>query len=101
MPDQFNVTLNPTQSITALKKADSTARVSVRSNRSIVTKPNKEKTVLVNQADILNYVNTLEGLLDVNAAAKTDGSLLIYDEATEKFITSTLLEKQTVNGGHF
>lgn len=46
-------------------------------------------------------VRKLSDLIDVDTSEKIDGSLLIYDEEQKKFIASTLLEKQTVNGGHF
>lgn len=60
----------------------------------------QQKKVLVNQSGII-AARRLSDLVDVDLSAKTDGSLLIYDEDTEKFTASTLLEKQTINGGHF
>jgi hypothetical protein len=59
-----------------------------------------KKTVMVNQSGAI-AVRRLSDLIDVDTTSKNDGSLLIYDEEQEKFIASTLLEKQTVNGGHF
>jgi hypothetical protein len=59
-----------------------------------------KKTVMVNQSGVI-AVRRLSDLIDVDTTSKNDGSLLIYDEEQEKFIASTLLEKQTVNGGHF
>jgi len=75
--------------------------VTVRPTRTIVTKPSAQRTVLVNQNDIRATGGTLSALTDVDISARVDGSLLIYDSAEEKFITSTLLEKQTLNGGHY
>jgi hypothetical protein len=75
--------------------------MSVASSRdriNVTIKP--KKTVMVNQSGVI-AVRRLSDLIDVDTSAKTDGSLLIYDEEQEKFIASTLLEKQTVNGGHF
>lgn len=60
----------------------------------------QKKKVLVNQSGVI-AVRKISDLIDVDTSAKTDGSLLIYDEEQEKFLASTLLEKQTVNGGHF
>lgn len=55
--------------------------------------------ILVNQSG--RVANSLADLTDVDAANKQDGSLLIYDEGTQKFLTSTVLEKQNINGGNF
>jgi hypothetical protein len=71
---------------------------STRDRINVTIKP--KKTVMVNQSGLL-AVRRLNDLLDVDTSTKTDGSLLIYDEEQEKFVASTLLEKQTVNGGHF
>jgi len=46
-------------------------------------------------------VRRLGDLLDVDTSTQVDGSILIYDEEREKYIASTLLEKQNINGGHF
>jgi hypothetical protein len=71
--------------------------VSPRAGIDVRTK--KPTTVLINQSG--SVPRSLGDLIDVDTSAKTDGSLLIYDEEQEKFTASTLLEKQTVNGGHF
>lgn len=74
--------------------------VSVRQGQSVQAQVKQRQTVLVNQSGII-AVRRLSDLIDVDVSAKTDGSLLIYDENQEKFIASTLLEKQQINGGHF
>lgn len=55
---------------------------------------------MVNQSGLV-AVRKLSDLVDVDISAREDGSLLIYDEAQEKFVASRLLEKQNINGGHF
>jgi hypothetical protein len=55
--------------------------------------------VLINQSGII--FRSLGDLTDVDISNKQDGSLLIYDEETGKFVASTILEKQIINGGHF
>jgi hypothetical protein len=55
--------------------------------------------VLVDQSGLVS--RSLNDLVDVDTTTKTDGSLLIYDETQRKFTASTLLEKQTLNGGNF
>jgi hypothetical protein len=71
----------------------------VASSNRINVKVNKKNSVLVNQSKLVS--RTLNDLADVDASAKTDGSLLIYDEIQGKFLASTLLDKQQINGGHF
>lgn len=65
----------------------------------INVKVNKRNAVVVNQSKLVS--RSLNDMSDVDTSAKTDGSLLIYDEDQNKFIASTLLEKQTLNGGNF
>jgi hypothetical protein len=74
--------------------------VTVRPKSTINVQTVKKQTVMANQSGVI-AVRKLSDLIDVDTSAKTDGSLLIYDEEQEKFLASTLLEKQTVNGGHF
>jgi hypothetical protein len=59
----------------------------------------KSPTVIVNQAGKIS--RKLSDLIDVDVSTKTDGSILIYNENQSKFVASTLLEKQEINGGHF
>ena len=74
------------------------AVASARDRISVMIKP--KPTVLVNQSSLIAS-KRLSDLLDVDVSAKQDGSLLIYDENQQKFLASTLLEKQNINGGHF
>jgi hypothetical protein len=74
--------------------------VTVRPKTAINVTTAKKQTVMANQSGVI-AVRKLSDLIDVDTSDKTDGSLLIYDEEQEKFTASTLLEKQTVNGGHF
>jgi hypothetical protein len=60
----------------------------------------QQKKVLVNQSGLI-AARRLSDLVDVDLSAKTDGSLLIYDATTEKFVASTLLEKQTIDCGSY
>lgn len=73
---------------------------SVRPAQSVQAQLKQKQTVLVNQSGII-AVRRLSDLVDVDVSTKMDGSLLIYDENQQKFIASTLLEKQEINGGHF
>jgi hypothetical protein len=45
--------------------------------------------------------NTIENMLDVDLQQLTDGSLLIYKNTTAKWTASTLLDKQSMEGGHY
>ena len=54
-----------------------------------------------------NYVDTsvsgikIRDLADVDSSTLNDGSIFIYDNELDVFISQTLLEKQTINGGHY
>ena len=74
--------------------------VAVQTKPSINVQTAKKQTVIANQSGLI-AVRRLSDLLDVDTSGKIDGSILIYDEEQGKFVASTLLEKQTVNGGHF
>lgn len=65
---------------------------------NVVVKP--KKTIMVNQSGVI-AVRKLSDLLDVDTSGTADGSILIYDETQEKFLASTVLDKQKINGGHF
>lgn len=45
--------------------------------------------------------NTVGGAIDVEADQPEDGSVLVYDDTTEKWIATRILEKQFVNGGSY
>ncbi len=72
--------------------------VTSRDRINVTIKP--KKTVMVNQSGVI-AVRRISDLIDVDTSGKTDGSLLIYDEETEKFKASTLLDKQDINGGQY
>lgn len=74
-------------------------KVKVNSQPGVKVNLGTSSRILVNQS--ATVINKISDLIDVDTSAKTDGSLLIYDEQQEKFVASTLLEKQVVNGGHF
>ena len=74
--------------------------VTIRPKTSIAVRTEPKRTVMVNQAGTI-AIRRLSDLIDVDVSAKEDGSLLIYDETQEKFVSSRLLEKQNINGGHF
>lgn len=57
---------------------------------------NQRPRVLINQAQ---PIKSIDDLLDVDASTKVDGSILIYNASTQRFETSLLLNKQTIDGG--
>ena len=74
------------------------ATLSTRDRINVVV--GQQKKVLVNQSGLI-AARRLSDLLDVDVSGQTDGALLIYDEEQKKYLASTLLEKQNINGGHF
>jgi hypothetical protein len=73
------------------------AVASTRDRLSVVV--NRKPNVIVNQSNLA--VKRLGDLTDIDLSDKKDGSVLIYNENEQKFVTSTLLDKQQVNGGFF
>ena len=71
--------------------------MSTRDRISVVVK--KKPKVMVNQSNLVS--RTLNDMLDVDTSGRSDGSLLVYDEEESKFKATKLLDKQTINGGHF
>ena len=57
---------------------------------------NQRQQVLINQAQ---PIKSIGDLIDVDTSTKVDGSILIYNATTQKFETSLLLDKQTIDGG--
>lgn len=58
----------------------------------------------INYWNDLSYGNNLTGIGDipgVSALNPDDGSLLIYDADINKWVASTTLDKQNLDGGHF
>jgi hypothetical protein len=55
--------------------------------------------ILINQSDL--SIKNLGDIADVDLTNLEDGSLLIYDILTQKFVASRLLEKQEIDGGEF
>lgn len=41
------------------------------------------------------------GDVDVATQGKIDGSVLVYDASTGKWVSTIILEKQLINAGHF
>jgi hypothetical protein len=76
-------------------------KVTVSSTRTAVVRPTLQQHVAVNQSNLVTASNRLSGLLDVDTSGAIDGSMLVYNISEEKFLASTSLEKQTINGGHF
>lgn len=70
-----------------------------KSPRVITTAGNTKPKVLLNQSGLL--ARGISDLVDVDASGRSDGDLLIYDASQEKFVVSSILDKQHINGGHF
>lgn len=45
--------------------------------------------------------SNLEDLVNVDKTVLEDGSVLVYNTTTSKWVTTRLLEKQIMNAGHF
>lgn len=74
-------------------------RVRITETDHVSVNVRKKPRVLINQSGVI--LRKIGDLIDVDLTAKTDGSLLIYDAESEKFVASTLLEKQVIDGGEY
>jgi hypothetical protein len=59
---------------------------------------NQRQKVLINQGQPIKGIGDL---VDVDTSTKVDGSILIYNAITQKFETSLLLDKQTIDCGTY
>lgn len=50
---------------------------------------------------ISGAATTVEDILNVDAENAADGSVLVYDMMTQKWVATTILEKQDITGGQY
>lgn len=50
-----------------------------------------------------SYIESIGDIndVDLNTNGKVDGSVLVYDASTGKWVSTIILEKQLMNAGHF
>ena len=72
-------------------------------NRVTINDNTQVKKVVVGRPvrRVTDAGNNLSALNDVDLTNLGDGSLLIYNDASEKFEASIDLEKQNINGGSY
>ena len=75
-------------------------KVVVNSRTNLTAKVGTRDPILVNQAAPVG-ARELNDLTDVVISNPADGDVLVYNEDTGVFITTRILEKQDINGGHF
>jgi hypothetical protein len=73
--------------------------VQVNPKARISTSVKPKQSVLVNQSGVI-AVRRLSDLLDVDVTDKVDGSLLIYNEQQQKFITASVILDE-IDGGFY
>jgi hypothetical protein len=80
-----------------------TIRAKVTQNGKTLAQVTPQQNVLVSTYKINGNVSNLGDLVDVDTDAATDGSLLSYNTATQKWEAVTKIEKPAVevNGGFF
>jgi len=55
--------------------------------------------IITNQSNLVSV--SLSNLIDVNATNRQDGSVLVYDDVTEKYVATLTLDSQIIDGGVF
>jgi hypothetical protein len=65
----------------------------------------QEEDLIQTSTDVYNVptVPKLQDIGDIDVATqgKLDGSVLVYDTSTDKWVSTKILEKQLMNGGFF
>ena len=84
---------------------NSTGGVTAKINSTTSSGPQKVSVTTPTANVNVDGVRQLRNLTDVNASSLTDGALIQYDAATDKFITRNELNTETgpirFNGGNF
>jgi len=66
-----------------------------------VTEEASTTVTTVGEQGLTGSTGVMENITDVDAAAKENGSVLVYKTFTSKWTATRLLEDQEMNGGHF
>lgn len=66
-----------------------------------VTSEDTTTVTTVGETGLTGSTGSMSEILDVDATAKTDGSVLVYKTLSSKWTATTLLEQQELNGGHY
>lgn len=66
-----------------------------------VTEEESTTVTTVGETGLTGASGSMSDILDVDATAKTDGSVLVYKTISSKWTATTLLEQQELNGGHY
>lgn len=81
-----------------------TIKVTVKTQPKIKTQVNPGETTVPARISASLFTGRLDQLTDVNAAGETDGATLVYNAATDQYVTEKLnLEnvEGTLDGGSF
>lgn len=70
----------------------------VSTERVVVETPSTSHVIT---GGLLPLSNSISASTDVDLSNLSDGSVLVYQQNTGRWQATTLLEKQTVNGGFF
>lgn len=78
----------------------SNIKVKINPSNQLDVSIKRKPSVFVNQSGLI-AAQRLGDLLDVDISAREDGSLLIYEESSQKHVSSRILDNQVIDGGTY
>lgn len=67
----------------------------------IKAKVNPQQKIAVTKFSVSAQNIDIGDLKGVDLSTLEDGSVLVYEENSENFVATKVMEKQDINGGHF
>lgn len=74
--------------------------VTVSRPRSISVNAQQSQPVTIASIGSIGFTK-IDNIVDLDLSGKSDGSVILYDGSTQRWTTSKILNKQTVEAGEF
>lgn len=95
----MKVSIGNSGGVSAILNSADKLDASLNPNDNIGANLKQNPKIFVNQSKL--PIGNITDLSDVDSTNKLDGSVLVYDSQENKFVLTTILEKQLINGGHY
>jgi hypothetical protein len=74
-------------------------RVNVIVGQASIPIGRENPKIFTNQSNLV--IRKLQDLSDVDLSANVDGAILVYNSTSQKFVATTTLSKQVIDGGTY